>query len=122
LAARYAAEFNLPFGSLDAFVAQRDRVRSACDAIGRDRPMVFSAALVVCAGANESDVARRAAAIGRDPAELRANGVAGTADEVAATLRRWSAAGAERIYLQVLDLDDLEHLDYLATDVASLLS
>ncbi len=36
LAARYADEFNLPFASVDAFVAQCGRVRAACEEIGRD--------------------------------------------------------------------------------------
>ena len=80
--------------------------------------MTFSAALVVCVGTDEAEVTRRAAAIGREPAELRENGAAGTVDEVVATLRRWGDAGAERIYLQVLDLDDLDHLDLIATEVA----
>lgn len=118
LAAQYAAEFNTPFVPRSFFVDQRDRVRAACEAIGRTRPMVFSAALVVCAGATEADVVRRAAAIGREPAELRTNGAAGTVDEVVATLRAWAEAGAERIYLQVLDLHDLEHLDLIAEAVA----
>jgi len=122
LAARYAAEFNLPFRGVDDFVAQRRRVEDACAAIGRTTPMVYSAALVVCCGRDEAEVARRAAAIGREPAELRTNGAAGTVDEVAATLRRWADAGAERIYLQVLDLDDLDHLDLIATEVSPLLA
>ena len=122
LAARYAAEFNTPFVPLEFFTAQCDRVRAACDAIGRTRPMVYSAALVVCVGADEAEVTRRAAAIGREPAELRQNGAAGTPAEVAETLRRWQAAGAERIYLQMLDLHDLDHLDLIAHEVAPLLA
>jgi F420-dependent oxidoreductase-like protein len=122
LAARYAAEFNLPFRPLDAFVEQCGRVRAACDAIERTRPLIYSAALIVCAGRDEAEVARRAAAVGREPAELRENGAAGTPDEVAATIRRWAEAGAERMYLQVLDLDDLDHLDLIATEVAPLLA
>jgi len=122
LAARYAAEFNTPFVPLDFFRAQTDRVRAACETAGRTEPMVYSAALVVCAGRDEAEVARRAAAIGRQPDELRQNGAAGTVDEVASTLRRWADAGAERIYLQVLDLADLEHLDLLAHEVAPLLT
>jgi F420-dependent oxidoreductase-like protein len=118
LAARYATEFNLPFSPVDAFVRQQGRVRDACAAIGRTDPIVMSAALVVCVGRDEAEVERRAAAIGREPAELRANGAAGTPDEVAATLRSWAQAGAQRIYLQVLDLDDLDHLDLIASDVA----
>ena len=80
--------------------------------------MTFSAALIVCCGADEAEVIRRAAAIGREPDELRENGAAGTPDEVAATLRAWADAGAERIYLQVMDLGDLDHLDLIAREVA----
>jgi len=118
LAARFAAEFNTPFVDVDFFGKQRDRVRAACEAIGRDpATMTFSAALVVCCGENEAAVARRAAAIGRKPAELREHGAAGTPDEVAAKLAEWREAGAERVYLQVLDLADLEHLDLIASTV-----
>ncbi len=80
--------------------------------------MTFSAALIVCCGADEAEVSRRATAIGREPEELRENGAAGTPDEVAATLRAWADAGAERIYLQVMDLGDLDHLDLIAREVA----
>jgi F420-dependent oxidoreductase-like protein len=122
LAARYAAEFNVPFAALDAFTAQSTRVREACAAIDRDpSTMTFSAALIVCAGADEGEVARRAASIGREPEELRQNGVAGTPEECAATIATWAAAGAERIYLQVLDLADLDHLDLIAESIAPLL-
>ena len=45
--------------------------------------------------------------------------MAGTPDEVVATLRRWAAeAGVTRAYLQVLDLHDLEHLQLIAEEVA----
>ena len=76
--------------------------------------MVWSVALVVCVGADEAEFARRAAAIGREPDELRRNGVAGLPHEAAETVARWRAAGADRVYLQVLDLADLEHLDQVA--------
>lgn len=115
LAARYATEFNTPFMDVDGFVRQRDRVRAACAEIGRDPDaLTYSAALVACVGADDAEVDRRAAAIGREADELRTNGVAGTPDEAAATLQRWRNAGAQRIYLQVLDLSDLDHLDVLA--------
>ena len=80
--------------------------------------MTMSAALVLCVGEDEAEVDRRAAAIGRDPDELRANGVAGTPDEAAKTLRRWADLGCERVYLQVLDLHDLDHLRLVADVVA----
>jgi F420-dependent oxidoreductase-like protein len=123
LAARYAAEFNVPFTSIEEFLTMRDRVTQACLAIDRDPATItWSAALVVCCGADEREVERRAAAIGRDPADLRQDGAAGTPDEVAATLRAWGAAGVERAYLQVLDLADLDHLDLIASEVATRLA
>ncbi|HEV7534288.1 MAG TPA: LLM class F420-dependent oxidoreductase [Acidimicrobiia bacterium] len=119
LAARHAAEFNLAFRPLEEFTAACDRVRAACGAISRDpATMIFSAALVLCCGADEAEFTRRAAAIGRDPAELRASGACGTPDEVAARLLEWHAAGAARIYLQTLDLADLDHLRLVADEVA----
>jgi F420-dependent oxidoreductase-like protein len=119
LAARFADEFNMPFASVEATARQFQRVRAACEATGRDPAGIrFSAAQTICCGATEAEVARRAAAIGRDPRDLRDNAVAGTPDEVAARLGAFAAAGASRAYLQVLDLDDLEHLDLLATEVA----
>jgi alkanesulfonate monooxygenase len=119
LAARYASEFNFAFSPVEQFAEQRDRVIAACDTIGRDpATMVWSTAVVVCAANDEAGVVRRAAAIGRDPDELRRNGAAGTVEETASTLRRWIDAGIDRIYLQILDLGDLDHLDVLATDVA----
>jgi alkanesulfonate monooxygenase len=119
LAARYASEFNLPFTDIDAFQAQVANVSRACEAIDRDpASMTWSAALVLCCGETEADVERRAAAIGRQPDELRRNGAAGTVGDVVATLRRWADAGAQRVYLQVLDLGDLDHLDLVAEAVA----
>jgi alkanesulfonate monooxygenase SsuD/methylene tetrahydromethanopterin reductase-like flavin-dependent oxidoreductase (luciferase family) len=119
LAARYASEFNVPFVPVEFFTAQCDRVRAACGAIDRDpATMSFSIALVLCCGADEAEVVRRAAAIGREPDELRENGAAGTPEEVTARLRSWAEAGADRIYLQVLDLADLDHLDLVAEQVA----
>lgn len=116
LAARYGAEFNLPFGDLDAFIEQRARVVVACEAIGRDPSSItFSAALVVAVGTDEAEYVRRTEAIGRAPDELRQEGIAGTVSEAADTIERWHEAGAQRLYLQVLDLADLDHLDAIAS-------
>ncbi len=115
LAARFAAECNTAFMPVERFVEQRRLVAAACAAIDRDPgSMAYSAAAVVCLGADDTEYERRAAAISRQPGELRANGVAGTTGEVRAALERWSDAGAERLYLQVLDLSDLDHLDAIA--------
>jgi F420-dependent oxidoreductase-like protein len=62
LAARFASEFNTPFVPRAFFTEQTQRVRTACEAIDRDpSTMTFSAALVVCCGADEAEVERRAA-------------------------------------------------------------
>ncbi|MGZ4449756.1 MAG: LLM class F420-dependent oxidoreductase [Nocardioides sp.] len=119
LAARYADEFNLPFVDEEATRQQLARVSAACDAQDRDpATMTWSNALVVCVGADEAEVERRAAAIGREPAELRENGLAGTPQEVVDKLQRYAALGSERAYLQVLDLADLDHLRLIAAEVA----
>ncbi|MFP5579081.1 MAG: LLM class F420-dependent oxidoreductase [Acidimicrobiia bacterium] len=118
LAARFASEFNLPFAPKDFWVAQRARVQDACRDLGRDPDeLTWSVAMVVCVGEDEDEVARRAAAIGRDVDELRENGVCGTPAEAVARLREWRDAGAERVYLQVLDVDDLDHIALLGRDV-----
>jgi F420-dependent oxidoreductase-like protein len=122
LTARYASEFNVGFQSVATFIEWKQRVDAACAAIGRTRPMRYSLAIVVCAGATEADVARRAAAIGRTPEQLREDGAAGSAEDVAATLRQYIDAGCERIYLQILDVSDLDHLDFIANEVAPLIA
>lgn len=118
LAAQYANEFNVPFGTLEQNAEQFSRVRAACEQNGRDpEDLTYSSALVLCCGSDEAEVERRAAAIGRDPAELRANGLAGTPDEVIAKIERFAEAGSRRIYLQTLDLSDLDHLELVASEV-----
>lgn len=119
LAARYAAEFNVPFMSAEDNARLFAGVREACDEAGRDpSSLVYSSALVLCVGRDEAEIARRAAAIGRDVDELRAHGVAGTPAEAVEILGRYAEAGAQRVYLQVLDLADLDHLDLVASEVA----
>ena len=118
LAARFADEFNMPFSSVQESSDQFRRVIAACDESGRSAGIVLSAAQVLCVGENESDVVRRAARIGREADELRANGLAGTVEEVRAKIRLFAGAGATRLYLQVLDLTDLDHLGLVADQVA----
>lgn len=123
LAARYADEFNIPFASVEDSARQFSRVREAARERGRDaEDLVYSNALVVCAGRDDAEVSRRAAAIGRDVAELKENGLAGSPAEVVDKMGRYAEAGASRIYLQVLDLADLDHLELISARVQSQLS
>ncbi len=120
LAAQYASEFNMPFASLEASARQFERVRAAAESYGRRADdLVYSNALVACVGSSDAEVARRAAAIGREVDELKANGLAGSPDEVVDKIGRYAEIGASRIYLQILDLDDLAHLELIADKVKS---
>ncbi|RII17784.1 Pyrimidine monooxygenase RutA [Streptomyces sp. YIM 130001] len=117
LAARYADEFNMPFASIEDSERQFGRVRQAAEAAGRAGELVYSNALVACVGKDDAEVARRAAVIGRDVDELKANGLAGSPAEVVDRISRYAEIGAERIYFQILDLDDLDHLELIANEV-----
>ncbi|MGH3317967.1 MAG: LLM class F420-dependent oxidoreductase, partial [Nocardioidaceae bacterium] len=90
----------------------------ACAEAGRDpASLTYSNALVLCCGADEAEVTRRADAIGRSVGELRANGLAGSPDELVDRIGRYAELGATRAYLQVLDLSDLDHLHLVADKV-----
>jgi F420-dependent oxidoreductase-like protein len=118
LAAAYADEYNAAFDSVAGTAAAFDRVRAAVQAAGRpESSMIYSAAQVVCCGRDEAEIARRAVAIGREPDELRRHGLAGTPEQVVARIGEYAAVGARRIYLQVLDLHDIEHLELIAAEV-----
>ncbi|MCX4735431.1 LLM class F420-dependent oxidoreductase [Streptomyces sp. NBC_01363] len=120
LAARYADEFNIPFASLEDSEKQFGRVREAAEGAGRaPDDLVYSNALVVCVGRNDAEVARRASVIGREVAELKANGLAGSPAEVVDKIGRYGAIGSSRIYLQVLDLHDLDHLELISSQIQS---
>lgn len=120
LAATFAAEFNLPFASVELFAAAVTRVRSACEAIGREpATLKTTVAQTVCCGANEAEVERRAAAIGQTPENLRANGLAGLPGEIVDRIGEYAAVGADAIYLQVLDLADHDHVRLIASEVAA---
>ncbi|MGH9067739.1 MAG: LLM class F420-dependent oxidoreductase [Acidimicrobiales bacterium] len=118
LAARYADEFNLAFRPAEECRSQFENVSRACESAGRDPASLrFSAAVVVCCGVDEAEVNRRARAIGREAAELREHGAAGSPEEVAESLAAYGAAGAGTAYLQILDLGDLDHLRLIAEQV-----
>jgi F420-dependent oxidoreductase-like protein len=119
LAARFADEYNIPFpSSVEATVKQYDRVRAACADAGRaTESLQLSVALVLCCGRDDAEVARRAAAIGREVDELREHGLAGTPLQVVDRIGEFADAGADRVYLQVLDLADLGHVELVAAEV-----
>jgi len=119
LAARFAAEFNLAFPTLEFVTVQLGRVRAAVEEAGRAADdIVYSAAFAVCAGRDEAQIGRRAAAISRDVDELRANTpLVGSPAEIVDRLGPFAEAGVQRVYLQLLDARDLDHLELFATEV-----
>ncbi|OAN39240.1 LLM class F420-dependent oxidoreductase [Mycolicibacterium iranicum] len=119
LAARFADEFNIPFVPLETLTEQYARVAAAVENAGRAKDsLTYSAAFVVCVGRDDSEIARRAEAIGREVDELRSNSPAvGTPAEVVDKLGPFLEAGAQRIYLQVLDQSDLEHIEFFAEQI-----
>jgi F420-dependent oxidoreductase-like protein len=118
LAAAYADEYNAGFDTVQGTEAAFDRVRAAVERAGRAADsMIYSVAQVVCCGRDEAEIKRRAAAIGREPDELRQGGLAGTPAEIVDKIGQFAAIGAQRMYLQVLDLGDIEHLELLAAEV-----
>ncbi|MFJ8794788.1 LLM class F420-dependent oxidoreductase [Streptomyces sp. NPDC102462] len=123
LTARYADEFNMPFASIADSERQFGRVRAAAGAAGRAADdITYSNALVVCVGRDDQEVARRAAVIGREVEELKANGLAGSPAEVVDKIGKYAEIGSERIYLQVLDLTDLDHLELISSQIQTQLS
>ena len=119
LAAKFAAEFNAPFMPVDGMATTYDRVRAAVADAGRPADaLTYSAAFVVCAGRDDAQVAARAAAIGREVDELRGNSpLVGTPNEIVDKLAPFAEIGVQRVYLQLLDMADLDHLDLFAAEV-----
>ena len=118
LAAKFAAEFNANFCSVEAADELYKRVQAACEAAGRDpRTLTLSTAHTVVVGKDDAEVKQRADAIGRDVDDLKANSIAGTPAEVVDRLGQFAAVGSQRQYVQILDLKDLAHLDLIAEQV-----
>ncbi|GAS89413.1 TIGR03560 family F420-dependent LLM class oxidoreductase [Mycolicibacterium brisbanense] len=119
LAAEFAAEFNIPFVPLDVLTAQFARVADAVAAAGRaPDSLTYSAAFVLCAGRTDAEIATRAAAINREVDELRSNSpLVGTPAEIVDKLAPFLEAGVQRVYLQMLDMADLDHIELFSTEV-----
>ncbi len=117
LAARFAAEFNVAFAPLEQFRERVATVRGACDALGRDPSSLrMSIASTTVCGADDAEVDRRAAAIGRTRDQL-AGSIHGTPAQVVDQVAAYRDAGADTVYFQLLDMRDLDHLRLLAAEV-----
>jgi F420-dependent oxidoreductase-like protein len=118
LAVRYAAEFNVPFADPQTVAAQFERVRQACVAAGRDpASLVLSAAVRFACGRDDAEVLRRATAIGADGPRSQPYDLTGTPARVLDQLGQLAEIGAQRVYLQLLDLQDLDQIALVAAEV-----
>jgi F420-dependent oxidoreductase-like protein len=124
LAARFADEFNVPFHGLDGTGEAIAAVRAACEAAGRDPDdLIYSAAQTIVCGSDEAELDRRATAIGRENGDhARKTALAGLPGEVVDTMKQFEALGCSRIYLQLLDLADLDQIRLVASDVMPAIS
>jgi F420-dependent oxidoreductase-like protein len=118
LAARFADEFNAPFARPEHAAQLFSAVQVACEVAGRDPSSLrLSAAITTICGVDDAEVARRAAAIGQTVSDLRRNGACGTPAEVVDRLAEWGEQGAGTLYLQLLDVRDLDHVRLLGEEV-----
>ena len=118
ITARYGDEYNGVFFSPDEYAEMVAIVRDACVEEGRDPDeLTWSIAQRCVVGADEAEYVRRCEAIGADPGSLRDDGVGGTPQEARERLEDFAEAGAQRAYLQTIDLGDLDHLELLAAEL-----
>jgi F420-dependent oxidoreductase-like protein len=117
LAARFAAEYNVVFPTPEEAAERYAVVSDACAAIGREKPPVWSAMLPFAVGRDDAEVERRAAARGASVDGLRRAGVAGTPAAAVEALGRYAEAGVQRVYLQLMDLSDLDQLELVGAEV-----
>jgi F420-dependent oxidoreductase-like protein len=115
-AARFADEFNSGAGH---GVAERfANVRRVCEEIGRDPATLrMSVCYPVICGSTQAEAERRLERLGAPGARMLANGTVGTPDEVAAALGRFTQDGAEIVYLHIFDIDDLDHIALIGSEV-----
>jgi F420-dependent oxidoreductase-like protein len=117
LAAWYADEYNAFCGVSEA-ASRFGRIRSALSAVDRaEESMVFSVAQTTCVGRTPEELDRRATAFRQPLSELREGGLAGSPAEVVDKIGRFAEIGATRVYLQIINMADLDHLAVIAEDV-----
>jgi alkanesulfonate monooxygenase SsuD/methylene tetrahydromethanopterin reductase-like flavin-dependent oxidoreductase (luciferase family) len=94
-----------------------DNVRSVCDEQGRDpATLKLSAAWPTIVGRNTAEIARRCAAVDY-PDDDHSERLVGTPAQVVDQLGALRELGVDRVYLQTVDMTDLDHLDLIAAEV-----
>ncbi|MFC8089615.1 LLM class F420-dependent oxidoreductase [Streptomyces sp. NPDC057301] len=121
LAARYADEFNMPFTSVAETARAYRRVAEACERTGRAAagrpPLVLSTGVVVAIGRTAAEAQRRAAPLHVKSALPPEDPVIGSPAQLVDRLGEFSAIGADRFHLRLIDFTDLDHLELIAGEV-----
>ncbi|HKH08595.1 MAG TPA: LLM class F420-dependent oxidoreductase [Agromyces sp.] len=118
LAARYATEFNIGFVGEDVIAEKFEGVRRACEAAGRDPATLrTSVALPTVIATDAATYRRRLDAVNADPDTFAGVNIAGRPEQAVEKVLRLRGLGADRVYLQLVDLRDLEHLELVAAEV-----
>jgi F420-dependent oxidoreductase-like protein len=120
LAARFASEYNAAFAPLDQAVERFQLVRRLCEERGRDPSEIRLSTVIprVCVGTDRAEVDHRRQLLGPPVGAIPDAGLSGTPGEVVEQLEAWVMAGVHRIYLHLLDVDDVEHVRLLGSEVA----
>ncbi|MGO1769893.1 MAG: LLM class F420-dependent oxidoreductase [Microbacterium sp.] len=119
LAAKHATEFNIVFQTEEVTADRLQNVVRACEAIDRDpATLKRTVGLTVLGGPTEADVRRRAENTGVDLDEFRDRFTfCGSAGEIVDRVGRLIELGAERVYFQMIDMTDLDHVAFLGEEV-----
>ncbi|WP_369269282.1 LLM class F420-dependent oxidoreductase [Streptomyces sp. R11] len=121
LAARYADEFNMPFKSVAETARAYRRIAEACERTGRADsgrpPLVLSTGVVVAIGHTDAEAQRRAAPLHVKSALPPEDPVIGSPAQLVDRLGEFSAIGAGRFHLRLIDFTDLDHLELIAGEV-----
>ncbi|HEX9795917.1 MAG TPA: TIGR03560 family F420-dependent LLM class oxidoreductase [Anaerolineales bacterium] len=119
LAARWADEWNGVFLAADEYGQRNRLLNELLEENGRGADAVQRSVMVnVTMAASQAELEAKAAARGTSLDEVRSwPAIVGTPDEIPEQLEAYRRAGAQRMMLQWLELDDLDGLRLLAETV-----
>lgn len=119
LAVRFADEFNAAFQNLEDTARQFARVAEVADHVGRaGRPLAMSIGVVVACGRTPADAKRRAETLYENNSALpNEDPLIGEPDQLVQRIGEFAQLGADRVYLRLTDMSDLDHVELIAGDV-----
>ncbi|HVX45348.1 MAG TPA: LLM class F420-dependent oxidoreductase [Mycobacteriales bacterium] len=116
LAARFAAEYNAGFQSVEKTVELFARAQDACVTAGRD-PKSLRLSIAHATAVGKSDAELRELFGTDDVGAVKARSLVGSAAEVVDKLGRFAETGADHAYLQIQDMTDLDQVELIAAEV-----